>query len=92
MEVLSAERRRHIDEPFPGGQSYRRVVAATRDLLLDLANGWDEQRVLIVAHRANRWALECSLNGASLEDLVDAPFQWQAGWAYTLDKSTLGEP
>jgi broad specificity phosphatase PhoE len=89
VEVLAAERRRHIDEPFPGGQSYREVVAATRDFLLDLAKGWDGERVLIVAHSANRWALECLLNEARLEDLVDAPFCWQAGWTYTLNVSTL---
>src|SRR5581483_2817129 len=30
---LAAERRRRIDEPFPGGQSYREVVAAMRAFL-----------------------------------------------------------
>jgi broad specificity phosphatase PhoE len=89
VEVLAEERRKHIDKPFPGGQSYREVVAATWDFLLDLANGWDGRRVLIVAHSANRWALECLLNGTRLEDLVDAPFRWQTGWAYTLDLHAL---
>jgi broad specificity phosphatase PhoE len=91
LEVLASERRRRIDEPFPGGQSYRQVVGATRDFLMDLANDWDGQRVLIVAHSANRWALECLLNGVRLEDLVDAPFCWQPGWVFTLDGSPLPE-
>jgi len=91
VEVLAAVRRRHIDEPFPGGQSYRQVVAATRDFLLDVGGAWDGRRVLVVAHSANRWAFECLLNGARLEDLVDAPFRWQAGWSYILDTSKLPE-
>jgi broad specificity phosphatase PhoE len=88
VEKLAAERRRHIDEPFPGGQSYRQVVAATRKFLIDLAEAWDNQRVLIVAHSANKWALDYLLNGAVLEQLVDAPFAWQEGWTYTLDVSS----
>jgi alpha-ribazole phosphatase/probable phosphoglycerate mutase len=91
VEVLAAERRRHVDEPFPGGQSYRQVVAATRDFLMDVAGAWDGQRVLVVAHSANRWALECLLNGARLEDLVDAPFNWQAGWVFIFDVNSLLE-
>src|SRR6185437_3493056 len=70
---LAAERSRHIDEPFPGGQSYRQVVEATADLLRDLVRKWDGQRVVIVSHSANRWALDCLLGGRRLEDLVDAP-------------------
>lgn len=83
--VESLRPRSHrIDEPFPGGQSYREVIDATRDILSDLASGWDGGTVLVVAHSANRWALECLLAGARIEDLVDAPFAWRPGWHYTL--------
>lgn len=81
---LAAERRRHIDEPFPGGQSYRDVVEAMRTFLRDLAAGWDGKRAVIISHSANRWALDCLLGGRSLEELVGAPFGWQEGWRYTL--------
>jgi broad specificity phosphatase PhoE len=81
---LAAERSRHIDKPFPGGQSYRQVVAETRDFLRDLAAQWDGHIVLIIAHSANKWALDHLLNGVPLEDLVDAPFGWQEGWRYSL--------
>ncbi|MGW0755722.1 histidine phosphatase family protein [Streptomyces sp. NPDC002814] len=84
VSVLAAERSRHIDVPFPGGQSYREVVDATADFLGDLDVGWSGQRVLIIAHSANRWALDSLLTGALIEDLIDAPFQWQEGWHYTL--------
>jgi broad specificity phosphatase PhoE len=90
VERLAAVRSRHIDVPFPGGQSYRQVVEATRDFLRDLAAGWDGTRVLIIAHSANRWALDHLLTGRPLEDLVDAPFDWQPGWEYRLPAALGG--
>lgn len=52
--VLAAERARHVDNPFPGGQSYRQVIQATSDFLRDLAADWDGRRVLLIAHSANK--------------------------------------
>ena len=87
---LVAERSRHIDEPYPEGESYRRVVDRTRDFLRDLADRWDGCVVVVIAHSANRWALDHLLSGVALEDLVDAPFAWQAGWRYTLPTGWTG--
>jgi alpha-ribazole phosphatase/probable phosphoglycerate mutase len=84
IERIAVERARHIDEPFPQGQSYRQVVDQTRDFLRDLAASWDGSRIVIVAHSANRWAVQHLLDGAALEDLVDASFSWQPGWRFTL--------
>jgi alpha-ribazole phosphatase/probable phosphoglycerate mutase len=84
VERLAAERPRRVNTPYPGGQSYRDVVAATADFLRDLAAHWDGSTVLVVAHSANRWAFDVLLAGASLEELVTAPFAWQEGWRYTL--------
>ena len=81
---LAAERHARVDVPFPGGQSYRQVVDAMRDFLRDLAAGWGGTRVLLIAHSANRWALDHLLDGFPLEELVDAPFGWQEGWPYLL--------
>ena len=81
---LAAERASHIETPFPGGQSYRQVVAAMDDFLRDLARDWNGRTALIVAHSANKWALDVLLGGAALETLVDAPFAWQEGWRYAL--------
>ena len=87
---LSAERPRRVAVPYPGGQSYQDVVAATADFLHDLATHWDGSRVLIIAHSANQWALDVLLAGAALEELVNAPFAWQAGWHYTLPTGWTG--
>ncbi len=87
---LAAERFRHIDEPYPGGQSYRQVVAQMRDFLRDLASGWDGSKMLVISHSANKWALDCLFNGRALEELVDAPFNWQEGWIYSLPTGWTG--
>ena len=70
--------------PFEGGQSYREVVGNTHSLLTDLRRDRRGERVLLVAHSANRWALQHLLDGIPLEDLVDAPFDWRPGWHWTL--------
>jgi alpha-ribazole phosphatase/probable phosphoglycerate mutase len=72
----------HIDRPFPGGQSFRQVVGATESFLKDVKDRWDGARVLVIAHSANRWALQHLLDGARLEDLVEAPLDWQPGWTF----------
>lgn len=82
--VLHPLRTRHIDRPWPGGQSYREVVDATAAFLRDLAAEWDGCHVLLIAHSANRWSLDCLLAGARLESLVADPPPWQPGVSYTL--------
>ncbi|GGO73578.1 histidine phosphatase family protein [Nonomuraea cavernae] len=77
-------RARHIDTPWPGGQSYRHVVAETAAFLEDVMKEWQECTVLVIAHSANRWALRNLLEGVPLEDQVDAPFDWRPGWEYIL--------
>ncbi|ROT33203.1 histidine phosphatase family protein [Micromonospora sp. HM5-17] len=84
LTEVADRRLRHLDEPFPGGQSYREVVEQVRGFLRDLAGAWDGARVLVVAHSANRWALEHLLNGADLAELVGAPTEWRPGWSYRL--------
>ena len=61
------------------------MVDRTKDFLDDLSPEFDEARVLLIAHSANRWALEHLLVGTALEELVVAPFEWQEGWTYRLD-------
>ena len=77
-----------IDRPFPGGQSYSDVVANTRSFLADLGRTFDGRRVLIVAHSANKWALDVVLEGKRLEDLVAADFGWQEGWEYSVSSAS----
>jgi broad specificity phosphatase PhoE len=89
---LQAERLQHLDTPWPGGQSYQQVVDQTRDLLRDLAADWNGSRLLLVAHSANRLALDHLLLDRDLAELVSAPFDWQEGWRYTLPTGWTGDP
>lgn len=86
---VAAERRRRIDVPFPGGESYRQVVDRTRDFLADLLRDHDGDQVVVVAHSANRWALEVLAHQGALEELVDAPFGWRPGWLFRVDPSAV---
>jgi 2,3-bisphosphoglycerate-dependent phosphoglycerate mutase len=78
-------RHRHLDHPYPGGESWRQAAARVGRFLDDLPVRWQGRRVLVVGHTATRWALDHLLTGARLEDLIDAPFDWQEGWEYRLD-------
>lgn len=82
--TASLARTEHIDAPFPGGESYRNVVARTRHFLRDLATEHEGHRVLLIAHSANRYALEHLLNGVPVDAAVAAPNEWQPGWSYAL--------
>jgi broad specificity phosphatase PhoE len=88
-EIHATRRLRHVVEPFPGGQSYREVVEATRSFLDDVAARHDGQLVVVIAHAANRWAIQHLLDGTPLEELVAAPFEWQEGWIYRFSARTV---
>ena len=89
VEQVAAERVGRVDEPFPGGESYRQVVERTRSVVEDVAAAHDGERVLLIAHSANRWALDHLVQGTPLEELVAAPFDWQPGWIYVVRANAL---
>ena len=64
-------RTRFVDEPFPGGQSYRECVEEMRAFLGDVATEFDGRRVLVIAHSAQRWALKHLLEGVPLEEAIE---------------------
>jgi broad specificity phosphatase PhoE len=86
---LEAERARHIDTPYPDGQSYRQVLDQMRSFLCEVALRHQNQTILLIAHSANQWALQCLLDGQTLEVLLDAPFDWQPGWRFTVPDTWL---
>jgi broad specificity phosphatase PhoE len=75
---LDAERTDHVDDPWPGGESWRDAVARVSGFLHELAGG----RVLVIGHIATRWAFEHRALGRSLEELAAEEFVWQPGWEY----------
>ena len=79
---LHQGRRLHLDEPYPAGESWRQAVQRAGRFLPDLQLRWAGSRVLVIGHIATRWALEHYLNSVSLEELLEAEFNWQPGWEY----------
>ena len=79
--VLDEQRVRRVDEPWPGGESWRQAVARVSSFL-DEVRG---ERVLLIGHVATRWALDHRANGRPLEELAAEEFDWKPGWEYELD-------
>ena len=82
--LLDGERALHVDEPWPGGESWRQAVERVRGFLDDLRAAHDGERVLLIGHIATRWALEHLVAGVPLEQLAVEEFRWQPGWEYEL--------
>jgi 2,3-bisphosphoglycerate-dependent phosphoglycerate mutase len=81
---LLANRGGHLDDPYPGGESWRQAVARVGRFLTDLPLRWEGRRVLLIGHVATRWGLDHLIGGIPMEDLVAADFAWQPGWEYLL--------
>lgn len=82
---LQRGRRRHLDQPYPGGESWRQATSRVGRFASDLPLRWEGSRVLVLGHVATRWGLDQLTGGRSLEDLVDEAFGWRPGWEYRLE-------
>jgi 2,3-bisphosphoglycerate-dependent phosphoglycerate mutase len=79
---LHASRREHLDQSYPGGESWRQAVARVSRFLADLPLRWNGQRILIIGHVATRWGLDHIIGEVPLEELINEDFGWQEGWEY----------
>ncbi|MEO5918618.1 MAG: histidine phosphatase family protein [Candidatus Limnocylindrales bacterium] len=82
---VHGDRRHYLDQPYPGGESWRGAVDRVGRFLGDLPLRWNDGRILVIGHVATRWALDHFLGGIPLEELAVADFDWQEGWHYRLD-------
>ncbi len=80
---------RHIDEPFPHGESYVQTTERMGDFLRNLFKEYDGKRVMIIGHRATQYGLEHWINGVGVKDAAAAPWSWQPGWTYQLNQPLL---
>ncbi|HET7352687.1 MAG TPA: histidine phosphatase family protein [Gaiellaceae bacterium] len=78
------DRAAHIEVPYPAGESWRQAVERVAGFLDELRRERDGERVLVIGHSATRFALDVTVNGRELEDLVGAPFAWQPGWEFVV--------
>jgi broad specificity phosphatase PhoE len=82
VQQMNEARLEFVEQPFPGGESYRDVVRRTGNFLADL-----DQRsgpVLVIGHRATWYAFEHLLRERDLAMVIAAPWAWQPGWEYSL--------
>lgn len=84
VSELHRGRRRHLDHPYPAGESWRQATSRVARFLHDLPLRWEGTRILVIGHVATRWGLDQVLGGMALEDLVDEDFRWRPGWEYRL--------
>jgi alpha-ribazole phosphatase/probable phosphoglycerate mutase len=82
VAAVERERRRRLDVPFPGGESYREAAARVGDVLDDVRTGRRGGRILVIGHTATRWALDHLVDGRPLDEAVAEPFDWREGWEY----------
>jgi broad specificity phosphatase PhoE len=76
---------RHVELPFPGGESYRQRVALMDAFLADIRQEPPGAALLIVGHRATKWCLDVLLDRRQLTDVVASQFEWRPVWRYRLE-------
>lgn len=74
----------HIEEPYPGGESWQQAVDRVGRFLGDLLPHWDGLRVLVIGHVATRVGLDHHLLGTPVAVAMAEEFTWQPGWEYAL--------
>ncbi|MCO8269583.1 histidine phosphatase family protein [Actinoplanes sp. TRM 88003] len=84
---LHEHRDRHLDEPYPSGESWRQAIERVGGFVNDIPTRWANQRILLIGHVATRWALDHLVNSIPLEALMAADFAWREGWEYELHPS-----
>ena len=85
-EEIDPEKPKRIKEPFPNGESYEQTSKRMESFLQDLLRDYDGKKVMIIGHAATRYGLEHWVKGLPLEEVIPAPWKWQPGWVYELEK------
>lgn len=79
---------KHIERPFPGGESYHEVEKRMRSFVDFLRLNYNGQSIGIVAHQAPQLALEVILNGKSWGQAMSEDWRhdraWRPGWEYII--------
>ena len=80
---------KHIDEPFPNGESLKDVEERMRDFIDFLKEKHNNKTVGIVAHRAPQLALDVITKKMPWEEAIEKDWRkqkaWQPGWKYTIE-------
>ncbi|HVU11472.1 MAG TPA: histidine phosphatase family protein [Phototrophicaceae bacterium] len=88
---VEAQFPQRIDEPFPNGESLRRVVERVGAFLREILPEYDGKTVALIDHRATRYALEYWCGDQSLAQIAAAQWEWREVpiWRYEVDAAML---
>lgn len=81
---IENQKPRRINEPFPGGESYKDTSKRIWSFIEDIKHRHDGKAIMIIGHRATQYGLEEHILKKQLSDVVVAPWVWQPGWMYEL--------
>jgi broad specificity phosphatase PhoE len=81
---LHVGRLEHLDQPYPGGESWRQAVTRVSRFLTDLPLRWNGCRVLVIGHIATWWGLEHFINGVPLDNLAREDLARREGREYRI--------
>lgn len=77
---------KHINSPFPNGESLKDVENRISDFLQDISNKYPGKHIAIVAHKAPQLAIEVITKGKTWEQAIAEDWRkrkaWQPGWNY----------
>lgn len=85
-EEVDPEKPKRIKEPFPNGESYEQTSERMKNFLQDLLRDYNGKKVMIIGHRATQYGLEHWIKGLPLDEVIPAPWKWQPGWVYELER------
>ena len=83
---VDPEKPKRIAIPFPKGESYEQTSVRMKSFLQDLFKKYDGKKIMIIGHRATQYGLEHLILGKPLAQVIPAPWKWQPGWTYMLEK------
>lgn len=79
----------YVEQPYPGGESYRDVEERISDLLDYLRENHAGDRVALVAHQAPQLAIEVLTEDKTWEEAIKQDWrevgEWQPGWEYEVE-------
>lgn len=91
VEQVDEEFPRCIMEPFPGGQSILMVAQGIGEFLREVLREYDGKTIVVIGHRATKYGLMYWNSDATLEEIVNATWEWRDVpiWRYELDAHDL---
>lgn len=83
---VDPQKEEYVGNPFPNGESYEQTTIRMKDFLQELLKNYNGKKVMIIGHRATQYGLEHWIKGVPVKEAVTAPWSWQPGWEYHLEK------